>query len=103
MKPVDYRNETFAQLQGRITGMRKSVLDALRRHGPCTTRELAQRSGIDILSVRPRITDLHHLGYAICLDEGGTEGRYRAAAPAEALASYHARRREVCDPQLTLL
>jgi predicted ArsR family transcriptional regulator len=99
MKPVDFRNETFAQIQERVSGDRQRVLAAWLEHGPCTTAELAAKSGIPILTLRPRTTDLYQLGFVICVEEetsgGPTGGRapagahYRAATPAEAKDHFH--------------
>lgn len=88
MKPIDFRDETYHSLRERISGIREDVWKAINRHGPCTTRELAERSGIDILTVRPRVTELYEMGF-VCLAEsspngrGGKEGVYRARTPAE--------------------
>lgn len=79
MKPIDYRNATFADLQTHITGDRERVLDAWKKHGPCTTEDLAQRSGISILSLRPRTTDLVKLGFVLLAGGGKRGGVYRAA------------------------
>jgi predicted transcriptional regulator len=89
MKAIDFRNATFADLQDRLHGLRLTVLTNLRAQGPATTRQLAERSGIDILSVRPRITELMTLGF-VCLEDGSEharEGVYRALTDAEAEAA----------------
>ena len=92
MKPVDYRNETWEQIEGRVSGMRARVYDAWWRYGPCTTRELADRAGLDILEVRPRTTELVQLGLVdLAGEERGTEGRYRAMRRQEQLAIYEDR------------
>jgi hypothetical protein len=89
MKPVDYRNATWESLQGRVSGMRLQVLIALQKHGACTTRELAAASGIDILNIRPRITELVQLGLTeLACDARGHEGVYRALSFAEAQALF---------------
>ena len=58
MKPIDYRKATFAAIQGHLEGNRRNVYDALRTLGPQTTRALAQLAKMDLLTVRPRITEL---------------------------------------------
>lgn len=86
MKPIDYRNATFADLQAMLHDSRLAVLRDLRAHGPATTRELATRSGIDLLTVRPRVTELVQIGF-VCLVDGtehAKEGTYRALSDAEA-------------------
>lgn len=106
MKPIDYRNETFERLQERMNRNRRLVLDALRIHGPCTTRELAARMGWDILNVRPRVTELCQLGFAV-IDEDApgrkSEGTYRALSDAEALALFSERARAARSESQTQL
>lgn len=94
MKPVDYRNETWESLQTRVHGLRLAALNAWRQHGPGTTRAVAARSGIDILTFRPRTTELFQLGLLALVnaDERGSEGRYRALTPAEAMWLFQQRR-----------
>jgi hypothetical protein len=93
MKPTDYRNETWDSLQARMKDSLCAVLTAWRTHGPGTTREVAARSGIDILTFRPRTTELHQLGF-VTLDDGSNgrrEGVYRAFSDDEALAEFERR------------
>lgn len=80
MRPIDYRNETFDRLRGEMHGLRETIYRAWLAHGPCTTRELAERAGLDILTLRPRTTELVQIG-AVTVDESRTEpgqGVYRA-------------------------
>jgi DNA-binding IclR family transcriptional regulator len=104
MKPVDFRNETFDQVRERVEGQRAAVLGAWAQHGPCTTRELADRSGISLLTLRPRTTELVELGF-VRLAETQTvkgEGTYRAATPAEAASSFRAAQQAALNPQIDL-
>jgi len=78
MKPVDFRNETFAEIYERCEGDRLAVLEALKKHGPCTTRQLAAAMEWDILTVRPRVTELAQIGAVEACDAHGHEGVYRA-------------------------
>lgn len=107
MKPIDYSTATFANIKERLQGVRADVMSALIAHGPCTTRQLAQRAGMDILTVRPRITELIELGLVDLVqpeasdeadhtsDEpshrGGREGIYRALEEVEAIQLFNAR------------
>lgn len=100
MSPIDYRLATFRDLQGRLVSLRASVYDALMEHGPCTTRELARACDIDLLTVRPRVTELVQLGFVECLDEHGHEGRYRALTLAEAETLFTRRQAEAINPQM---
>ena len=96
MKSIDYRFATWEKIQRRLDGLRGVVYEALLRHGPCTTRELAERSGLSILTVRPRVTELIQAGVATLADGDapGNEGIYRALSEAEARALFARRRAE---------
>lgn len=97
MSPATIRDLNWHELQSRLSGLRASVYEALRMHGPCTTRQLAAKAGLDILTVRPRVTELCQLGFASLVDHSphpssisSAEGLYRAHTFAEA-AAHHAR------------
>lgn len=80
MKPIDFRDQTWSSLQWQICADRQRVLMAWGAHGPGTTRAVAAKAQIDLLSFRPRTTELFQIG-AICVDEsdlGRSEGVYRA-------------------------
>ena len=105
MNPGDYRNLTFSEIEGRLTGLRETVWRGLIQHGPCTTAALAQATCISILTVRPRVTELVQLGLAE-LDESpehhgganGHEGVYRAIPLVEAADRHERERgRHVCQ------
>jgi len=105
MKPVDYRDATWADLQSRVEGLRAEVLASLRAKGPCTTRELAQRSGVDILTVRPRITELVQLGLVdvVDADKPAREGRYYALPEWQARQNFEGQCQAARNPQMQLL
>ena len=102
MKPIDYRNATWFELRTRLQGARQQVYGELQKHGPCTTRELAARSGMDVCSVRPRITELLELGLAECDGAEGGEGRYRAVSLHAAEDAFARKCRAGRTGQLTL-
>lgn len=78
MRPIDYRNETFAQLRDRgLVDDRLKVWEAFFKHGPGTTREVARRSGIDILNLRPRATELYQLGFLEVIEDAADKARTR--------------------------
>ena len=81
MKATDFRDMTFLELQGYINSSRQKVYQAWLLHGSCTTSELATKTGMSILNIRPRTTDLLQVGL-VELDpinpRSGTEGRYQA-------------------------
>jgi predicted transcriptional regulator len=78
MKPIDLRNTTFALIRQTLSDRIKAVYEAWMVHGPATTRELATKSGIDLLNVRPRTTDLCALGLVeLAGAERSSEGVYQ--------------------------
>lgn len=93
MNPSNFSAATFRDLKNRLICLRLSVWEALAQHGPCTTRELARECGIDLLTVRPRVTELVQMGFAVCEDVEGHEGTYRALTLAEAEDAFNARQR----------
>lgn len=101
MKPVDVRNETWKSLRGRITGQRQAVLQAWQRHGPGTTRQIAERSGIDLLNVRPRSTELYQLGFLEMLDGQG-ESTFRVRETSEIMHWLEQEQSALLDDQLPL-
>lgn len=102
MRPIDYSIATFREIQGLLVNLRVSVYDALMEHGPCTTRQLAQACGIDLLTVRPRVTELVQLGFAVCQSGQGHEGIYSALTIAQAQDLFQERADAARNPQLTL-
>ena len=107
MKPIDYRNATFADIQQRLEGTRRIVYDALRTLGPQTTRNLARLAQIDILTVRPRVTELIELGLVELAPTDGArtkEGIYRALSAAEARQVFDTRWQQATkEEQLALI
>ena len=81
MKPIDLRNDCWADVMERLTRARLSVHAWLEIHGPCTCRELAENINQDLNSVAPRITELYELGMVDCIGKKGKRGIYRAVAP----------------------
>lgn len=105
MTPIDYRTTTWNDLQAHLQGLRLSVLSAWRTHGPGTTRDIAEKSGIDILTFRPRTTELYQLGFIMMVESSthrGHEGEYRALSDGEAWARFRERREQAQDRQLTM-
>ncbi len=108
MIAIDFRNITWESLQEQLTGRRLQVLAAWRLHGPATTRELSERSGIDILTLRPRTTELLDLGFLmlVSVDERRPvrqhEGVYRARSTEEATRWLEWKRSQPLQPDLPL-
>lgn len=93
MKAEDYRAMSWEEIQGHLVEDRLEVYNSLQVWGPCTTRQLAEYMGQDILSVRPRVTELCQMGLARVVEvsrtkrqEDGTmrEGYYETIGMADA-------------------
>ena len=78
MKPIDLRNENFASLKSRLEEKRQAAHYAWLAHGPGTTRDVAAKAALDLLSFRPRSTELFQLGALELIDRQGHDGVYRA-------------------------
>jgi hypothetical protein len=110
MKPIDYRNETWAMVQDRaLDATRLLVYRAFQLHGASTTRELSRKCGIDLLTLRPRTTELCYAGLVELVDAGsashesiGHEGVYRAVSATIARARFERIQAEMEAPQLKL-
>ena len=104
MHATDYRNQTWERIQATLVGRRLQVLLAWRQHGPATTRELAQRSGLDLLMVAPRTTELLTIGLVECCDSKHAHrgGVYRARSDVDARAWFEARRNHPVQGELQL-
>ncbi len=92
MRPIDIRNENWESIQDLLTEQRGEVLAAWRNLGPGTTREVAIRSGIDLLSFRPRTTELLQLCMIQLAARNGLEGVYQAIPASSARAYFETTR-----------
>jgi hypothetical protein len=102
MKPIDYRNDTWEMVQGRmLADERYKVWTAFRHHGPGTTREVATRSGTDLLNLRPRATELYQLGFLAVAGEGN-EGIYTALGYDQARKKFYDAKRNASGYQTEL-
>ena len=102
MKPVDFRNETFDQLKDRLDAIRADVHRAWLAHGPGTTRDVAAKAAIDILTFRPRSTELYQLGLLALSGKEGHQGIYHARTMPE-WETFVAARRLPSESQLSLV
>lgn len=97
MKPIDYRNATWQDIRDRVDKNRREVWQSLLSRGPSTTRELASHMRWDVLNVRPRITELHQLGFVVLQEIDGKvqrrehEGVYAALNESQAMSLYRSR------------
>lgn len=110
MKPIDFSLTTFAELKSRLDGLRADVHRAWLAHGPGTTRDVAAKAQIDILTFRPRSTELYQLGLleltagadgAQPIGSRPHEGIYRARTIAEWEQWFQGRKNPQTQLQLT--
>ncbi len=80
MNPEDFRNLTWLDIQSRLHGLRQIVYQKLIAAGPSTTRQLAQFAGLDLLTVRPRVTELCQIGLVEVVSRDGHDGVYEAVS-----------------------
>lgn len=78
MKTTDPRDLTWEEIQDSLTGHRGEVWSWLRKRGPATTSQIAEATGIPLLTVRPRVSELAALGWAECVGRAKREGIYAA-------------------------
>ena len=73
---TEFRNAAWADIQASLHGMRERVYYAWATYGPGTTENVSARSGISILTFRPRTTELVQLGLVKCVGGDGHDGIY---------------------------
>lgn len=84
MQPTELSTKTFQSLKADyLHGCRMELYESLLMHGPATTRDLAHRTGIGILTVRPRITELVRQRLVVLDGPRGREGVYRAVTESD--------------------
>lgn len=93
MNPVDFRNATWEEIRGKLKGLRAQAYEAFCFYGPGTTREVAELSGMSLLTLRPRATELLELVYLEVIDSQGHEGVYQARTEGQCLALFEERQR----------
>jgi DNA-binding transcriptional regulator YhcF (GntR family) len=104
MQTIDYRNESFEQVRARVDGLRETIWKHMMTRGEAlTTRQIAAETGIDILTVRPRVTELVQIGFAEVDGLAGREGRYRAISDFVARRTYEQAKARATEAQLQLL
>ena len=95
-----------------MTGLRLRVYRAWQKFGPGTTREVASRSAIDILTFRPRTTELFELGFVELMPDktrargeaSSHEGIYRSLPWTDVQLRFEEKRRgaQTFQPELAL-
>jgi len=65
MNATRSRDETYDGVRAALPSLRARVLDALEAAGRATGYEIAERTGLGILTVRPRLTELSQAGLVV--------------------------------------
>lgn len=78
MKTTEPRDLTWEELRGYLDGPREVIWEWLFKSGPGTTSAIAEGTGIGLLTVRPRVSELAALGFLECIGREKREGVYRA-------------------------
>lgn len=94
MKTTDPRDMTWQEIQGKLDGLREQIHRWLMHHGPATTEAISQNTGIGLLTVRPRVSELCAWGFAECVGKEKHQGIYRAVMVADALRLHEASQKE---------
>lgn len=91
LTPEAVRNMAFDEVLVWVSAERQAVYDALAALGASTTRELAEGMGHDLLTVRPRVSELVDLGLVVLVGRERREGVYCAVPLHEARAAHDRR------------
>ncbi len=85
MKATDFRDLQYEDLQGIIQGLRRRTYEAWLLHGPGTTRAVAAAANMELLTFRPRTTELMVVGLVELVpgQKAGHEGIYQAVTMKE--------------------
>ena len=62
-KGIETSHEAAEAIQGRAATLRQAVLRSLSQTGPSTADEVADQLGESALSIRPRVAELHRMGF----------------------------------------
>ena len=99
---TDIKRSNWDKVQEHLTESRLRVWNALASRGESTSRELADSMRVDILTVRPRLTELLQLGFVVLSGKQGHEGTYRALSRSEAHQNFLKRAAEPLNSQLEM-
>ena len=78
MLPTDISCQNFAEMRSHLGECRERIYRAWLRFGPCTTKELSGLSGENLLTLRPRTTELLQVGALELVGADGANGIYTA-------------------------
>lgn len=92
MVATDIRDLNWTQIRDHLTPARMRIHETLQRVGQSTSMDLAERAGLSLWSVRPRMTELAQMGLVRCVGHivrrGKRHGVYEAVGLVEAEAAW---------------
>jgi hypothetical protein len=94
MKTTDPRDFTWQQIRGTLAGTREVIHAWLLANGPSTTEKISQCTGIGLLTVRPRVSELCAWGFAEITGRLKHEGIYQAVTVTDAQRIHEDKLRE---------
>lgn len=94
MNSTDSRDLTWQEIQGSLHGAREQIHSWLLKQGPATTTQISEALRMNLLAVRPRVSELCAWGFAECVGRGHREGIYSAITTGEAHRRHEASRSE---------
>ena len=97
---TDIKRDNWQAIAEQLTDRRLAVWRALIHRGESTSRKLANTMDEDVLTIRPRLTELLQLGFVVLTGKQGHEGTYRACSVEEAHKEFSARQNP--NPQTEL-
>lgn len=97
MKATDFRDLQYEDLLGIIQGLRRKTYESWLLYGPGTTREIAAAANMELLTFRPRTTELMEVGLVELVPDqkAGHEGIYQAVT----MQTWQARREVLVRPE----
>ena len=104
MNTLTIRNEQFERLSPKMQESLCEVLQAWRAHGPGTTADVAEKAGLNLLTLRPRTCDLKAMGLVRLQGrcKVSHSGIYRLATEAEMMADFRAASEARATGQLSM-
>ena len=102
MNTLDIKLDNWNAIADQLTDRRLAVWRALIHRGESTSRNLAYYMDADVLTIRPRLTELLQLGFVVLTGKQGHEGTYRACSQEEARRAFVTRQQEALNPQKEL-
>ena len=76
----ELKRDNWRSMRPQLPEMLIRCYEAWKVHGPGSTKDIAAHSGIPLLTLRPRTTQLYKLGYVRLVGRLNRDGIYRASS-----------------------